>query len=110
MQLLHQLRRRRIHERTNDRLCKRPVKREIGLGYARGGGEAALVGCVIAAERANVVERAFLASHHPVSQREIRVGGVGGLVLEHAFVEPRRQRIDQVDVAREFAVFFPRDA
>ena len=51
-----------------------------------------------------------LAAHHPVAGREIRIGGVVGLALEHRLVEAGRQHIDQVDVAGELAVLLARDA
>ena len=71
---------------------------------ARGGRKPAFVGRVVAAERADVVERALLTPHHPVATREIGVCRLRGLRFEHRLVETGRQRIDQVDVAGEFAV------
>ena len=43
------------------------VEREIGLRNPRGGRKPPLVFGVIAAERANIVERARFAAHHPVA-------------------------------------------
>ena len=90
--------------RANHGLRKCAVEREIDLGNAGGGREAALIGRIVAAERANVVERPRLAAHHPVAGHEIGVGRVLGLALEHRLVEAGRQRVDQVDIARELAV------
>ena len=41
---------------------------------------------------------------------EVGIGGVLGLALEHRLVETGRQRVDQVDIARELAVLLFRDA
>ncbi len=93
-----------LAQRANDRLRKRAVKGEIGLGYASGGREAALVGRIIAAESSDVVERPCFAPHHPLAGREIGIDRVLVLALEHGLVEARRQRVDQVDIAGELAV------
>jgi len=105
MQLLHPFCHRGVDERANHGLRERAVEREVGFRYPGGGREPALVGRVVAAERPDVVQGPRFAAHHPVSRREVRVGGVLGLGFEHGLVEPWRQRIDQVDIAREFAVF-----
>ena len=104
VQPLHPLRQRGAHQRANQRLRKRTIEREIGLGYTGGSGEAALIGRIVTAERSDILERPRLAAHHPLAGREIGVGGILGLVLEHRLVEPGRKRIDQVDIARELAV------
>ena len=100
----------RADERANDRLREGAVEREIDLRHAGGGREAALVGRIVAAERANIVERPRLAAHHPVAGHEIGIGRVLGLGLEHRLVEAGRQRVDQVDVAGELAVLLSGDA
>ena len=97
-------RQRRVDERANHGLRKRAIEREIGLRYAGGGREPALIGRIVAAERSNVVERPGLAPHHPIAGGEIGVGRVPGLALEHRLVETGRQGVDQVDIARELAV------
>ena len=61
-------------------------------------------------KRADIVERSRLAAHHPIPGREIGVGCVPGLALEHRLVEAGRQCIDQVDIAGELAVLLLGDA
>jgi hypothetical protein len=65
---------------------------------------------IVAAERADVIERPLLATHHPIAVHKVGIGGVGALLLEHGFVEAGRQRIDEVYIAGEFAVLLARHA
>ena len=106
----HPIRERVADQRSHKGLCKGAIERKVYLGNARGGREAALVRNVVAAECADVVERSCFAAHDPISQREIGVGGFCRLVLENRLIEARRQRIDQVDIARELSVLLLRDA
>src|SRR5262249_47442306 len=106
VQLLHPLCQRRVHECPNERLRKGAVKREVGFRYASGGGEPSLIGRIISAKRADIVQRSFLAPHHPTAGRKIRIGSISSLGLEHRLVETGRQRVDQVDVTGKLAVLF----
>ena len=56
MQPVHPFRHRGADQGADHRLRERPVEREVGLGDAGGGREAALVGGVVAAERPDVVQ------------------------------------------------------
>src|SRR6516225_8158677 len=85
---------------------KRAVEGEVDLGHTRGGCEAALVGSIVAAERANIIERPCFAAHHPIPGHEIGIGRILRLGLEHGLVETGRQCVDQVDVARELVMLF----
>ena len=57
------------------------VEREIGLRHAIDRRETALVVDVVAAERADIVERPCLAAHDPVAVGEIGIGRILGLRL-----------------------------
>ena len=74
VQLMQSFREGRRDERAHGRLCKRAVEREIDVGDASGRGETAFIGSVIAAQRANVIERPRLAAHEPVARDQIRAG------------------------------------
>src|SRR5262245_5237750 len=76
MQLLHPFRHRRGDERANDRLRVCAVEREVDLGNPGGGREPPLVGRIVAAERADVIQGPRLAAHQPISRCQVRVGGV----------------------------------
>ena len=110
MQPVHPFRHRGVDQGADHRLRERPVEREVGLGDAGGGREAALVGGVIATKRPDVVQGPRFAAHDPTAGREVGVGGVPGLGVKHRLVETGRQRIDQVDIARELAVLLLCDA
>ena len=86
------------------------VERQVSFRHPGRGGEAALVGGVVAAERADVVERPPLAAHDPVAGDEVGVGCLAGFGLEHRLVKARRQHVDHVDIARELAVLLARHA
>ena len=109
MQTLHPFRAAGLTPRSDERLQESAIERKIDLGDPRGGREAALVLGVIAAQRANVVERARLAAHDPVAGTRS--------ALAASPISPRRSprkgraaEIDQVDVAGEFVMLFPGDA
>ena len=57
---------------AHHRLRKGAIEREIDLRHARRRREAALVRRIVAAERADVVERPRLAAHDPVAGRRGR--------------------------------------
>ena len=59
------------HHGAHHRLRERAVEREIDLRHARGGREPALVGGIVAAQRADIVECPRLAAHDPVAGDEI---------------------------------------
>ncbi len=92
------------HERAHERLCKSAIEREVDLGNSRCRREAAFIGSVIAAERANVIEGPHLAAHYPIACNQIRAGGGVRLGFKHRLVKTWRQRIDQVDIVGELAV------
>ena len=73
--------------RRAPRLSERAVEREIDLRHARRGGEAALIRRIVAAERADVVERPRLAAHDPVASDEV---GAGRVAPSLARTPPRR--------------------
>ena len=62
----------RVDQRANHRLRECAIEREIDLGNPGSGREPALVGRIVAAERADVVERPRLAAHHPIAGRRDR--------------------------------------
>ena len=109
VQLLHPLRHRRIGERAHERLGEGTVEREIDLRNSGRGSKAAIVRRIVSAERADVVERPFLAAHDPVAARQIRVHRIGALALEGRLIEAGRQHVDQVDVVGELAVLLAGD-
>src|SRR5271169_6069742 len=69
-----------------------------------------LVGRIIAAERADIVERPRLAAHDPIAAGEIRICRRIGLGFEDGLIETWRQGVDQIDVARELGVLLSRYA
>jgi hypothetical protein len=110
MQPLEPFGHRGVGQHANHGLGERAVEREVRLGNASSGREPALVGGVVATERADVVQGPRFAPHHPISGREVRVDRIPSLGFEYGLVEPGRQRIDQVDIARELAVLLFCDA
>src|SRR6476646_6132013 len=110
MQLLHPFRQRRADKCADNRLHKRAIESEIDLGQARRRCEPALVADVVATERANIIERSRLATHDPIAGHKVLADRVLSLALEHRLIEAGRQGIDQIDVAREFAVLLSRYA
>ena len=95
----------RLHRRRADhRLGEGAVEREVDLREPGRGGEAALVLEVVAAERADVVERPRLAAHDPLAGDEFGVLDRLALRLEHRLVEAGRQHVDQVDVRGELVM------
>ena len=79
MHLVHPFGERPPDRGAHERLHERAIEREIDLRHPRGGREPALVGRIVAAQRADVVERPLLAAHHPVAGHEIGARGVRGL-------------------------------
>src|ERR671910_3107718 len=110
MRLPQRVRERRRGHGAHHRLREGAVEREVDLGYPCGRGEAAFVRGVVTAERADVVERARLAAHHPLAGNEVGPDRVLRLRLEHRLVEARWQHVDEVDVARELVVLLARHA
>ena len=78
-----------LDERANERLHECAVEREVGLGHSRGGCEPPLVGRIVAAERADVVQRPCFAAHHPIAGREI---GIAPCPRSWLRTPPRRGR------------------
>src|SRR5215469_14317058 len=101
---MKRLRERSGYERAHDRLSKRAVKCEVHLRDPRCSCEAAFIGSIIAAERANIVERARLAAHDPVTSNQIGAGYAVRFGLKHRLIKTGWQRVDQVDIAGELAV------
>ena len=110
MQFTHPVCHRVADQRPHKGLSKRAIERKVYFGNTRGRRKAALICHVIAAERPDIVQRSCFASHDPISEREIGVGGFRGLVLENRLIKAGRERIDQVDIARELSMLFLRDA
>ena len=110
VQAAHRLNDRRVRQGAHDRPGVGAVERQVDLGHAGGGLELALVGEVVAAEGADVVERARLAAHHPFAGDEVGVVDRLALRGQHRLVEARREHVDQVDVRGELVVLLPRDA
>ena len=110
MQIAHQLRHLRPHHALDPRLDELPVCGEIDFRYALGSGKPPLILGRIAAHGTDVVERPCLAAHYPLTDDEIRTRGLLVLGLERGFIEPRRQHVDQIDIAGEFRVLFLGDA
>src|SRR4029434_1415928 len=90
-------------------LNERAVEREVDIGQLRRRRKAPLVGGIVAAERADVVQRADFAAHHPLSAEQIGARRVRSFRLATRLVEARRQQVDKVDVVREFAVLLSSD-
>ena len=86
----HQLGESRRNRRLDERLKKRAIEREIGLGNMGHRCEHALVFRLVAAKRADVVQRPGLAAHDPVAAHEIGAGRVIGLLFELGFVKAGR--------------------
>ena len=108
--LAHPFRHLGRNARTDPRLHEIPVVREIDFGYTRGGRKPPFIFGRVAAHGPDIVQRAPFASHDPLSARKIGMGRVGGFGFERCLVKPGRQHVDQVDVAREFAVLLLGDA
>ena len=106
----HRLGERRRDHGADRRLGEGAVEREVDLREPGGGLELALVGEVVAAERADVVEGAGLAAHHPFAGDEVGVVDRLALRRQDRLVEAGRQDVDQVDVRGELVVLLPRDA
>ena len=106
----HRLRHRRRHRRLDPGLQERPVEREVDLRQSCRSLKAPLVGEIVAAQRADVVERAGLAAHHPLAGHEVGVVNRLALRRQHRLVEPGRQDVDQVDVRGELVVLLFRHA
>src|SRR6185369_6257534 len=87
-------------------LGERTIEGTIHLGYSSGGREAAIIRCVIAAQSANIFQCPHLTPHHPVAGYEIGIFGICNLAFEYCLVETGRQRIDEIDVARELIMLF----
>src|SRR5262249_47423007 len=94
----------RRHHGTHQRLREGAIKREISLRHFCSSRETPFIRGIVAPERPNVIERPRLAAHHPVPAREVGIDGIFSLCLEDRFVKAGRQHIDEIDVAREFAV------
>src|SRR5215813_8862217 len=105
MELFHPFGGRTACEGTYGWLNERAIEREIGLGYARRGCEAAIIRGVVCTHSADVFQRPGLASHRPVARYEIAARAIRGFAFKHRLVETRRKRIDEVDVAGEFVMF-----
>ena len=83
--LAHPLGQRRVDHRAHHRLREGAVKREIDLGDARGRGETALVGRIVAAEGANVVQGPAPRSASPNSPvDQVGIGRVAALLSKTA--------------------------
>ena len=70
----------------------------------------AFVGRVVAAQRADVIQRPYFASHDPVAGGKFGIGRLISLGLENGLIEARRQGIDQIDIAGKFFMLFAGDA
>jgi hypothetical protein len=96
------------HHGAHHRLGEHTVKGEIDLRHPRRSRKAPFVGRIVAAQRANVVEGARLATHDPLAGHEVGACRVIALCLEYRLVEARRQHVDQVDVVGELAILLAR--
>src|SRR5262245_45844183 len=110
MHAMEKIRALRRYRGADKRLRKGPIQRKIDFRYAGRRCEAALIGRVIAAKRADVLERPCLAPHHPIPGHQVGIRRVAGLVLEHGLVQARRKAVDKVDVARKLTVLLLRNA
>ena len=109
MHLAQELRGRRRGHRLDGRTDESAIQTLIDLGYARRRLELALVDFVIAAERSNVVEGPRLDARDVASGDEFGVLGLAIDAHQHEFVKPRRHRVDQVHVEREFLMLLRGD-
>ena len=99
MPLTGQFRHLRRRHGLDPGLHKLAIVGKIDLRHAGGGRKAPLIFEAVAAHRSDVVERALLAAHDPLSGRHIRIGRIGGFGLKRRFIESGWQHIDQIDVA-----------
>ena len=100
----HHFGRLRRYQGAHERLHEGAVECEIGLRNAGRSRKAAFVRRIVAAKRTNIVKRSRLAAHHPLAGHEVRISSIPAFRLKHRFVEPRRQHVDEIDVARELVV------
>src|SRR5579864_2993547 len=100
MGLVHPLHAWGAYHGADDRLHEATIKREICLGNPRNRREPAFIGLLMPAKRANIVKGPRLASHHPIACHQVRIYRRSSLGFEDRFIEPWRQRIEKIDVAR----------
>src|SRR5262245_21861758 len=93
-----------ISEEADPRLHEGSIQTEIDFGDSRRRCEPALVFLAVAAERADVIERARFKAHETVAAYQLGRRVVGLLRGHHRFVEAGWQDFNQIDVAREFVV------
>lgn len=110
MHVVHPLGCRSTDEGTDDRLRKTSVKRKVHLRYAGGSSKKPFILRGVSAKGSDIVKRSSFASHDPIAADEVRIDRIGVFALEHRLVQPRRQCVDQIDVAGEFTVFLAGNA
>src|ERR1700684_2809328 len=104
MEVVKPFRRQFTDERTDHWLHKRSIKRMIDLGHSRNSRKAALVRGIVAPERSDVIERSRFTAHQPIAAHKLWICDFSGPRFKDRFVQARRERINQVDVAGQFAM------
>src|SRR3984885_15299900 len=94
----------RRRHRANPWLNELAVVGEIDFRHAIGRRKPPLVFRGVAAHRAEIIKRPLFTAHDPLAAGEIGIRSISGLRFEGRLIETRRQHIDQVYVAGEFAV------
>ena len=104
VQGLGQVRRRLVGKSAHQRLHEGTVDREVQLRQPSDSGEGAIVLGAVAAERADVVERAGLEAGDPVAGDEAARGHVRRPWRNDHLIEARRQAVDDVHQLHELLV------
>ena len=87
----------------------RTVKSLVYLRHALDRGEALVVFGVVAAQRADVVQRARLQAEQVAAVHQLGVDGILIHLGDHRLVEPGRQHVDQLHARDELAVLLGGD-
>ncbi|MPL74766.1 hypothetical protein SDC9_20583 [bioreactor metagenome] len=104
MQCAHQFHRLRRDRGPHPMLRKVAVKPEVDLGQPRHGRETAVACGIVGDDLADVVEAAPLDRHDVIALGQLVPRLVCSLVADDGLIDPRRQQVDQLDVAGELAV------
>ena len=108
MQLPHQVGALAVGQGLHGRLGERAIEPVIDLGDAGRGGEALVVFLAVAAERADVVERARLQTEQILAVDQVGMGGIVVDLGDHGLVQAGRQEIDHLHARGELGMLLGR--
>ncbi len=107
VQAAHRLRHLRADQRPDPGRQQGLVEGFVGLRQARGRGEAQVVVGGVAAEGADVVQRAPLEPEQVLARDQVGIGLVGPQVADHRLIEAGRHQLDHAHAAGELGVLAP---